>query len=234
MGGRRSTSPTWNSTTTCWRCTIPAATRSSAAAWSPPAGWPSRPASSPTTSTEQQVPHSTALHATLDGHRYLTGPLARYSLNSGSLSPAARQAAADAGLGADCRNPFRSIVVRAVEIVYAVEEALRIIDGYQRPDHPAVQVAPRAGTGHGVSEAPRGLLYHRYELDGGGLIRSATIVPPTSQNQAAIEDDLRRVIAANLDWDDASLTALCEQAIRNHDPCISCSAHFLTLTRHGQ
>ena len=180
--------------------------------------------------TEEQVPHSTALHATLDGHRYLTGPLARYSLNSAALSPTARQAAAGAGLGAQCRNPFRSILVRGVEVVYAVEEALRIIGAYERPGRPSVEVAPRAGTGHGVSEAPRGLLYHRYELDGDGLIRAATIVPPTSQNLAVIEDNLRLLVGANLGRDDASLTALCEQAIRNHDPCISCAAHFLSLT----
>ena len=180
--------------------------------------------------TEEQVPHSTALHATLDGHRYLTGPLARYSLNSAALSPAAREAAAGAGLGAQCRNPFRSILVRGVEVVYAVEEALRIIGAYERPARPAVEVAPRAGTGQGISEAPRGLLYHRYELDGDGLIRAATIVPPTSQNLAVIEDNLRLLVGANLGRDDASLTALCEQAIRNHDPCISCAAHFLSLT----
>ena len=93
-----------------------------------------------------------------------------------------------------------------------------------------MEVTPCAGTGHGVSEAPRGLLYHRYELDGDGLIQSATIIPPTSQNLAVIENDLRRLITANLDLDDASLTALCERAIRNHDPCISCAAHFLTLS----
>ncbi len=180
--------------------------------------------------TEAQVPHSTALHATLDGHRYLAGPLARYSLNSGYLSPIAREAAADAELGGQCRNPFRSVLVRAVEVVYAVEEALRIIGSYQRPDRPAVEVPPRAGTGHGVSEAPRGLLYHRYILDADGLIRAATIIPPTSQNQAAMEDDLRRVAEANLDLDDAALTSLCERVIRNYDPCISCAAHFLTLT----
>ncbi len=180
--------------------------------------------------TEAQVPHSTALHATLDGHHYLTGPLARYSLNSGALSPIARQAAAEAGLGPQCRNPFRSILVRGVEIVCAVEEALRIIGDYQPPDRPAVEVVPRAGTGHGISEAPRGLLYHRYELDRDGLIRAATIIPPTSQNLAVIEDDLRRLATANLARDDASLTALCERAIRNHDPCISCAAHFLSLT----
>lgn len=182
--------------------------------------------------TEQQVPHSTALHATLDGHRYLVGPLARYSLNSRYLSPAARQAAAAAGLGAECRNPFRSVLVRAVEVVYAVEEALHIIGGYQQPRRPAVEVIPRAATGHGVSEAPRGVLYHRYAISADGLIRSATIIPPTSQNQAAIEDDLRRVAAANLHLDDAGLTRLCERVIRNYDPCISCAAHFLTLTVH--
>jgi coenzyme F420-reducing hydrogenase alpha subunit len=179
---------------------------------------------------ESQVPHSTALHATLDGGRYLTGPLARYSLNSAVLSPVARQAAAEAGLGSACRNPFRSIVVRAVEVVYAIEEALRIIGEYQRPPRPYVEVPARAGIGHGVSEAPRGLLYHRYEIDDDGLIRAATIVPPTSQNQTAIEHDMGQLVAANLSLDDAALTSLCERSIRNYDPCISCSAHFLTLT----
>jgi coenzyme F420-reducing hydrogenase alpha subunit len=179
---------------------------------------------------EHQVPHSTALHATFDGRRYLTGPLARYSLNSASLSPVARQAAAAAGLGEICRNPFRSLLVRAVEIVYAIDEAVRLIGEYEPPEPAAVAVPPRRGTGHGVSEAPRGLLYHRYEIDDDGLVGEATLIPPTSQNQAAIEDDLRRVVAANLDLDDAALTGLCERTIRNHDPCISCSAHFLDLT----
>jgi sulfhydrogenase subunit alpha len=178
---------------------------------------------------EHQVPHSTALHATLDGHRYLTGPLARYTINSGQLSPVARQAAAGAGLGPACRNPFRSIVVRAVETVYAADEALRIIGEYERPEPSYVDVPPRASVGHGVSEAPRGLLYHRYQLDAEGMIESATIVPPTSQNQAAIEADLRDLVSANLRLDDDALTSLCERCIRNYDPCISCSAHFLDL-----
>ncbi|MBJ7338150.1 Ni/Fe hydrogenase subunit alpha [Mycolicibacterium sp.] len=179
---------------------------------------------------ESQVPYSTALHATLDGGRYLTGPLARYALNSAVLSPIARQAATEAGLGSECRNPFRSIVVRAVEVVYAIEEALRIIDEYEQPPRPFVEVPARAAVGHGVSEAPRGLLYHRYEIGDDGLIKAATMVPPTAQSQAAIEHEMGRLVAANLELDDAALTALCERAIRNHDPCISCSAHFLTLT----
>ncbi|WP_018601075.1 Ni/Fe hydrogenase subunit alpha [Mycobacterium sp. 155] len=179
---------------------------------------------------ETQVRRSTALHATLDGARYLTGPLARYSLHHAALSRVAQDAAAAAGLGQQCRNPFRSIGVRTVEVVYAIDEALRIIAEYTRPPRPFVEVAPRAGIGHGVSEAPRGLLYHRYAIGADGLVRAATIVPPTAQNQAAIEHEMAELVAANLILDDASLTALCERSIRNHDPCISCSAHFLTLT----
>ncbi|WP_149257023.1 Ni/Fe hydrogenase subunit alpha [Actinomadura sp. K4S16] len=180
---------------------------------------------------EEQVPHSTALHARFTGGgRYLTGPLARYSLNRDLLSPLALEAADRAGLGPECRNPFRSILVRAVEVVYAADEALRIIDAYEPPPRPAVPVPPREGTGHGATEAPRGLLYHRYDLGPDGLVRAARIIPPTSQNQAAIEDDLRRFVAARLHLDDEALTRSCEQAIRNHDPCISCATHFLDLT----
>ncbi len=181
---------------------------------------------------EEQVPHSTALHARLAGHdgTYLTGPLARYTLNSGLLPPLAADAAAAAGLGPICRNPFRSIVVRAVEVVCAIEEAIRIIAEYEPPAAPSVAVPPRAGLGYGASEAPRGLLYQRYEFDADGTILSARIVPPTSQNQAAIERDLRRFVQARLDLDDEQLTRACERAIRNYDPCISCATHFLTLS----
>ncbi|BFU45594.1 Ni/Fe hydrogenase subunit alpha [Krasilnikovia sp. MM14-A1004] len=180
---------------------------------------------------EEQVPHSTALHARLaDRGRYLVGPAARYTLNRRWLSPLAREAADAAGLGEECRNPYQSILVRAVEVVYAVEEALRLIDEYEPPARPAVDVPPRAGVGFGATEAPRGILFHRYGLDAEGLITTARIVPPTSQNQASIEDDLRRFVAARLDFDDERLTAECEQAIRNYDPCISCSTHFLDLT----
>jgi coenzyme F420-reducing hydrogenase alpha subunit len=180
---------------------------------------------------EEQVPHSTALHARLAGRgRYLVGPAARYTLSRQWLSTLARQAADAAGLGAECRNPYRSILVRAVETVYAVEEALRLIEQYEPPARPYVDVTPRAAVGFGATEAPRGVLFHRYGLDADGLITTARIVPPTSQNQASIEADLRRFVADRLDLDDELLTWQCEQAIRNYDPCISCSTHFLDLT----
>jgi sulfhydrogenase subunit alpha len=179
---------------------------------------------------EEHVARSNALHSRrIDGGVYLCGPLARYTLGSDRLSPLAREAAADAGLDATCRDAFRSIVVRAVELVYACDEALAIIGRYEEPDAPFVDVEPRAGTGYGVSEAPRGLLYHRYRLDDDGLILDAKIVPPTSQNQLAIEDDLRGVVTAYSSLPDEELRGLCEQTIRNYDPCISCATHFLTL-----
>ncbi len=180
---------------------------------------------------EEQVEHSNALHARIrERGTYLTGPLARYSMASGALRPLAREAAAEAGLGAACHNPFRSIIVRAVELVQACDEALAIIEDYEQPDAPHVEVTPRRGYGHGATEAPRGMLYHRYEIDEDGSILDAKIVPPTSQNQLAIEDDLRAVVEAGLDLPDEQLKLRCEQAIRNHDPCISCATHFLKLT----
>jgi len=188
------------------------------------------PAEFDATFEEEQVPHSTALHARVRGRgAYLTGPLARFNLNRERLSPLAVEAAAEAGIGAGCRNPFRSIVVRAVEILYAFDEALRLIDAYEEPDAPAVEAEPRAAVGHGVSEAPRGLLYHRYEIDADGRIVTARIVPPTSQNQRSIEEDLREFVAANTALPDEDLRHRCEQTIRNYDPCISCSTHFLKL-----
>jgi len=181
--------------------------------------------------TEEQVRHSHALHARLHGtDPYLTGPLARYAVNSAALSPLAAQAARDAGLGSVCRNPFRSIIVRAVEVTYACEEALRIIDSWEGAAAPSVAVKPRAGTGYGATEAPRGLLYHRYQLDADGTITDARIVPPTSQNQISIEHDLRAFVQPRLGLPAGELTRQCEQAIRNYDPCISCATHFLDLT----
>ena len=180
---------------------------------------------------EEQVPHSTALHARLVDHGiYFTGPAARYTLNSRWLSDLARDAARDAGLGAECRNPFQSIVVRAVETLYAVDEALRLIEAYEPPVPSAVDVSARAARGHGVTEAPRGVLYQRYDVSADGLIETARIVPPTSQNQAGIEADLRGFVQDRLDLDDETMTWQCEQAIRNYDPCISCATHFLDLT----
>ena len=178
---------------------------------------------------ESHVKRSNALHSHLHGKPYLTGPIARYSLNSALLSPLARDAAKEVGLGPTCNNPFRSIVVRAVEVLYACDEALRIIEAYREPEQPHLDLTPRAGVGYACTEAPRGMLYHRYRLDAEGTILDAKIVPPTSQNQPSIEDDLKTFAGGWLDMPEEALRVRCEQAVRNHDPCISCATHFLKL-----
>jgi coenzyme F420-reducing hydrogenase alpha subunit len=184
---------------------------------------------------EEQVPHSTALHARLAARgSYLTGPQARLALSFERLTPRAQEAAARVGVSADdSKNPFRSILARGVETIHALDEAIRIIDDYAPPALPAVALpaAPRRARGSAITEAPRGSLFHRYDIDAAGLLTSARIVPPTAQNQRTIEDDLRAMgtTLAALPEDDARARA--EHAIRNYDPCISCSTHFLKVTK---
>ncbi len=185
--------------------------------------------------SEYQVEHSTALHATLGDEagrprHYQTGPLARWMNNLDLVPESIRSVAEEVGVPTFETNPFRSIVIRGLETLWAVEEAQRIIRTYRPPASPFVEVRPPAGTGHGCTEAPRGLLYHRYSLDDDGLIADAVIVPPTSQNQDAIEADLRDFVASHLDLDDHTLGHRCEQVIRNYDPCISCATHFLRFS----
>jgi sulfhydrogenase subunit alpha len=182
---------------------------------------------------ERHEAHSTALQSVLKRRgSYLVGPMARYNLNFDRLPPRVQELARAAGLGPTCRNPFQSIIVRGIETVYACDEALRIIAAYEPLDIAALPIEPRASVGHGCTEAPRGMIYHRYQLDAGGNILNARIVPPTSQNQLSIEEDLREVATRSLDLSDELLRARCEQAIRNYDPCISCSCHFLKLAVH--
>ena len=179
---------------------------------------------------EEHVPYTNALHCVLKGKgEYFVGPMARYSLNYNKLSPLVKEAAGSAGLGPVCTNPFKSIVVRSLEILYACDEALRIIDQYEIPDKSREEIVPRCAIGYSCTEAPRGILYHRYKIDDEGIIHDAKIVPPTSQNQKTIENDLYYFAQKYLELPKAELTWQCEQAIRNYDPCISCATHFLNL-----
>ena len=179
---------------------------------------------------ELHVKHSNALHSVMRGKgSYFVGPLARFNLNFDSLPEVARKAALEVGLRPPVKNLFRSIVVRAVELVFACAEALRVIQYYEAPAAAHVAAPNRAGVGQAITEAPRGILYHRYAVDENGLIVAAKIVPPTSQNQRRIEDDLREYAAHLAAWPIEEATWKCEQAVRCYDPCISCATHFLKV-----
>jgi coenzyme F420-reducing hydrogenase alpha subunit len=179
---------------------------------------------------ELHVPHSTALHAQLDGEPYLVGPLARVNLGADRLYREVRETLAGTGVRFPSRNMFHSVVARAVEIQHALLEAAHLLQDYAVPPAPFVPATPRAGEGVWATEAPRGLLWHRYALDAEGRVAAARIVPPTSQNQARIEADLRTSIERKgASGSDADLRRHAETIIRNYDPCISCATHFLRL-----
>ena len=179
---------------------------------------------------EEHVPWSNALHGVAkDGSAHHVGPLARYNLNYDKLSATAKAAAKAGGLGKVVKNPFQSIVVRAVELVQVCEDALKLVQDYVEPDRAYVEVPVKAGEGHGCTEAPRGICYHRYRIDREGAVQDARIIPPTAQNQKTIELDLMKVVTANLNQPDETIKWKAEQAIRNYDPCISCATHFLKL-----
>ncbi len=179
---------------------------------------------------EFHVPHSTSLHSTLNGQPYLVGPLARLNLNRDKLPKKVKQILEVTGITFPSQNMFHSIIARAVELYYAMSEAVRILQDYEVPQETSVSVSTKAGTGFGCTEAPRGILWHRYELDNDGHVLKSIIVPPTSQNQARIEQDLRTSLEAfGLDRNDDALRLRAETVIRNYDPCISCATHFLKL-----
>jgi len=180
---------------------------------------------------EDQVGWSNALQArTHAGEVYLLGPSSRITLAADQLHPRAAEALARTGLAGEIRrNPFRSIVARAIELVHATSEALDIIDDYRPPERPSVAWTPGPGIAAWATEAPRGLLFHHYELDEAGRVATAQIVPPTSQNQAAIEADLSDFAPSVLHLPHDEATHRFEQLIRSYDPCISCATHFLDL-----
>ncbi|GGK65657.1 Ni/Fe hydrogenase subunit alpha [Amphritea balenae] len=180
--------------------------------------------------TEFHQPQSTALWSHMDGEAYLVGPLARMNLTAQTMPAISQPVMHKFAHRFPSNNMFDSMLARGIEIVFAMQEAISILQGYSRPQHSFIESTPQESQGQGWSEAPRGLLWHHYELDRQGIVRKARLVPPTSQNQARIEQDLHRsLLNFGLDNSDDDIRLHCEKVIRNYDPCISCATHFLKL-----
>ncbi|MCR4318451.1 MAG: Ni/Fe hydrogenase subunit alpha [Planctomycetes bacterium] len=183
---------------------------------------------------EEHVRHSNALHSHIKNRgAYFVGPIARFNLNFEKLSPLALQTAKAIGLAPPVANPYKGILVRLIEVIFAAEESIRIIRGNSFGGPPFIHTPATTGAsmrkGTACTEAPRGILFHRYEIDSSESIVSAKIVPPTSQNQPTIENDLRDIAQTIVELSDDEARFLAEQTIRNYDPCISCATHFLRL-----
>lgn len=179
---------------------------------------------------EMHVDHSTALHCLFDGKPYLVGPLARLNLNADQLPDEVKAVVQSLKTRFPSKNMFHSIIARAIEIHFALVEAEHLLSSYQPTEEPCMNFEAKAGTGYGCTEAPRGFLWHRYDMDNNGCVSKAVIVPPTSQNQPRIEQDLKNsLISYGLDNEKHDLQLHAEKVIRNYDPCISCATHFLNL-----
>ncbi len=179
---------------------------------------------------EEHVKHSNALHShTVDGSTYLVGPLARLNLNNQQLSPAAKQALKDTGIELPLKNPYKSLLARAIELVHFYEEAIQLVNSYKPEGRSYVSLKLKAGEGTGATEAPRGLLYHRYKIDDQGLVTFAKITPPTAQNLPRIEADLFALAPKIVEMPHEEATLTAEHLVRAYDPCISCATHFLKL-----
>ncbi len=179
---------------------------------------------------EEHVRHSNALHSrTVDNNTYLVGPLARLNLNHEQLMPRAKNVLQEFGIRLPVKNPYKSLIARSIELVHFYEEAIQLIKEY-KPSGPAhLELKLKAGEGSGATEAPRGLLYHRYKIDARGMVQFAKITPPTAQNLPRIEADLFKLTPKIVSLPEAEATLIAEHLVRSYDPCISCATHFLKL-----
>jgi sulfhydrogenase subunit alpha len=181
---------------------------------------------------EEQVRHCNSFHShTRKGGSYMVGPLARLNLNHSRLGKTCQSLLKELKIQFPIRNPFQNLLARSIELVEAYEDAIRLINEYNPQGDSRIAFEPHAGEGCGVSEAPRGLLFHKYTVGGDGLIRKARIVPPTSQNFARMEADLWEFAPKVIHKPHDEATLECEHLIRSYDPCISCSVHFVRLEK---
>ncbi len=185
---------------------------------------------------EYVVPQSTAKYTKNNRKSYMVGALARLNNNYDHLTPLAKEVAEDFGLSPVCHNPYMNTVAQLVEVVHSVEDSLNIIDdvldkgieeqglNYQ-PD-----IEPKAGTGVGAVEVPRGILFHEYTYDDEGRCTEANCIIPTNQNHGNIQHDMEKLVPEMIgekSEDEIELTL--EMLVRAYDPCISCSTHYVDV-----
>lgn len=182
---------------------------------------------------ESQVKHSSALHSKIRKDDlespYLVGPISRVNLNAEKLPPEITTTMKKCGISSPIMNTRMGIVARSIELSYALHEAMRIIRAYEAPSEPSVCFEQRAGEAEWITEAPRGILIHRYQLDREGYVKDCDLIPPTSQNLARMEEDIRDFLRNHIGRPVEFLKKESEKIVRSYDPCISCSVHLMIL-----
>ena len=182
---------------------------------------------------EYQVEYSTALHSGIRREGliipYIVGSLSRLNLNHEMLPAEIKNVIRESGISLPLKNSQMSVIARCIEIAYSFHEAMRLIKAYEEPERPYVECEPQPGRAVWITEAPRGMLIHRFELDERGYVRSCSIIPPTSQNLGNIEKDVYHFVQNNVGKQKEYIRKETEKIIRSYDPCISCSTHTVVL-----
>ncbi len=184
---------------------------------------------------EYVVPQSTAKYTKNNRESYMVGALARLNNNYDLLSPLAKEVAEDFGLSPVCHNPYMNTIAQLVEVVHSVEDSINLIDDIldkgieeqglnHQPD-----IEPKAGTGVGAVEVPRGILFHEYTYDDEGRCTKANCIIPTNQNHGNIQHDMESLVPQILDQGEDKVELILEMLVRAYDPCISCSTHYVDV-----
>lgn len=181
---------------------------------------------------EFEKPYSTAKYSkTKEGKTYIVGPIARFNNSFDNLTENSKKIALKYGVKPIESNMSKTIIIRMIELLDSIERSIELIKLYQRNRLKNEKYGIFEGEGTGVSEAPRGILWHYYKLNSKGIIEIANIIPPTSQNQSVIEELLKRLIINDNLKDELTLINYGESIIRDFDPCISCATHFLKIDK---
>jgi sulfhydrogenase subunit alpha len=180
---------------------------------------------------EYIVPHSTSKHARSNRDSYMVGALARFNNNYEQLHPKAKEVAEEMGLKHPCYNPYMNNIAQVVETVHCFEDSIELIGDLLSNDmqDEKLELEPKAGSGVGATEAPRGTLYHEHKLDDNGKITYANYIIPTGQNLSNIENDLKSLVPNILNKQKDDIILDIEMLVRAYDPCISCSTHLMKV-----
>jgi len=174
---------------------------------------------------EAEVPYAFAKKSVVgDQNTIRVGALARLNNKFDKLQERTRSVAREVGFSPPDDNPFHNNLAQSLEVVDGIEQCIQILESTSFEDE-ELFASPEAGEGGAITEAPRGLLHHWYEVDRQGVVEEANIVTPTSHNFLVIERDLKELVTQHRDLDAPKLKLLCEQLVRAYDPCFSCSVH---------
>ncbi len=180
--------------------------------------------------SEYHQPRSTSNFVVKDDHRYMVGALSRLNNNHKQLMPRAKRILKASGMKLPSLNPFHNNWAQAIELVHAIEHAVKLCGTLKIRQESLAKLKPRAGRGVAAIEVPRGTLWHDYTLDSDGTITRANIITPTAQNLLNMQEDIRAFVPGIARQKKGSIVLEVEKLIRSYDPCFSCSAHFLEVS----